>query len=193
MPKGQAERLAPMVAEALAAAGVAPAGLDGVAVCTGPGNFTGVRIGVTFARGLALSLGRPAVGVTRFEALAAAEARRAGPGRVAVALSARRGEIAAQVLDATDPDAPEALADPVQGTPEAVAAALASLAPARAIGPLPDRAAAPADDLADAAEIARLAARRLASGEPLPRPAPVYLRPPDAASPSEAPPALLTP
>jgi tRNA threonylcarbamoyladenosine biosynthesis protein TsaB len=70
MAKGQAERLMPMLEEVLDEAGVAWAGLDAVAVCVGPGNFTGLRLSVAAARGLALSLGKPAVGVTRFEALA---------------------------------------------------------------------------------------------------------------------------
>ena len=71
MDRGQAERLLPMLEEMLAEAGVGWRDLDGIGVVTGPGNFTGVRLAVAAARGLALALGIPAVGVTVFEALAA--------------------------------------------------------------------------------------------------------------------------
>jgi tRNA threonylcarbamoyladenosine biosynthesis protein TsaB len=87
--RGQAERLLPMLEEMLAGAGVGWGELDGIAVCTGPGNFTGVRIGVAAARGLALALGVPAVGVTAFEALA-------GPGEATVAIEDRRGTVFVQ-------------------------------------------------------------------------------------------------
>lgn len=70
MTRGQAERLAPMVREAAEQAGVAFDQIDRVAVTTGPGSFTGVRVGLSFARALALSIGKPCVGVSTLEALA---------------------------------------------------------------------------------------------------------------------------
>ena len=56
MARGQVEHLMPMLEEVLAEAGIAWADLDGIGVCTGPGNFTGTRISVSAARGLALGV-----------------------------------------------------------------------------------------------------------------------------------------
>lgn len=68
MPRGQERRLPGLVAELLAEAGVTLAELDRIAVITGPGSFTGLRIGVAYARGLALVTGATAIGVTSLEA-----------------------------------------------------------------------------------------------------------------------------
>ncbi len=68
MAKGQAEHLMPMLEDVLAENGLTWADLDAISVGTGPGNFTGIRISVSAARGLALGLGVPAVGVTHLEA-----------------------------------------------------------------------------------------------------------------------------
>ena len=71
MAKGQAERLVPMLDELLAGEGVDWPAITCLAVGVGPGNFTGIRIAVALARGLALGLKVPAVGVTGFEAAGA--------------------------------------------------------------------------------------------------------------------------
>lgn len=70
MQRGQAERLAPMVRDVVRNAGKSFADLDRVAVTIGPGSFTGVRVGLSFARALAVALGRPCLGVSTLEALA---------------------------------------------------------------------------------------------------------------------------
>ena len=68
MTRGQDARLATLCDEVLAQAGVTMDALDRIAVVTGPGSFTGVRVGVAFARGLALALEIPCLGVTSLEA-----------------------------------------------------------------------------------------------------------------------------
>ncbi len=96
--RGHAEHLPPMVDAALAAAQAGYAEIDRIAVTTGPGSFTGVRVGVAYARGLALALDIPAVGVGSLDALAFPLAR-SGKGTVVAVLDARRGEVYALVRD----------------------------------------------------------------------------------------------
>ncbi|MEY4697172.1 MAG: tRNA ((37)-N6)-threonylcarbamoyltransferase complex dimerization subunit type 1 TsaB, partial [Pseudomonadota bacterium] len=100
MEKGQAERLIPLLEDLLSDAGLHWRDLSALAVGTGPGNFTGVRIAVAAARGLALSLGIPALGVTRLQALA-----HGLPRPVMVVEDARRGEVYAQEFGTDRPDA----------------------------------------------------------------------------------------
>jgi len=70
MSRGQAERIAPMVQEAARGAGIALKQVSRVAVTVGPGSFTGLRVGLAFARAAALAIGAPCVGVNTLEALA---------------------------------------------------------------------------------------------------------------------------
>jgi tRNA threonylcarbamoyladenosine biosynthesis protein TsaB len=99
MPRGHAEALAPMVRDALCEGGLAMRALDRLAVTTGPGTFTGQRVGLSFMRGLRLALARPLVGITTLEAMAAAAAPEAGGAPVAVLHAARRGEVYAALYD----------------------------------------------------------------------------------------------
>ena len=97
--KGHAEHLMAVIETALKAGGIGYPDLDVVAVSIGPGSFTGLRVGVSTARGLALALKIPAIGVTTLEALAA-EGANTFPGRaVLAALDAGREEIHAALYD----------------------------------------------------------------------------------------------
>src|SRR5690242_7482124 len=90
MPTGQAERLFPALEDLLARSGIAYADLTRIAVTTGPGSFTGLRIGLSAARGLGLALNIPVLGVHSLLAYSLA-----GPADrpFAVLMDARRGEV----------------------------------------------------------------------------------------------------
>jgi len=94
MPRGQAERLLPMIQETLDAGGTHYDDLDGVCVTCGPGAFTGLRIGLAAARGIALAGQVPLVGLSTFEALAV---RADGP--CLVAIDTKRRDIYLQRFD----------------------------------------------------------------------------------------------
>lgn len=98
--KGHAEVLMDYIERVMTQSGIAMSDLDRVAVNVGPGSFTGVRIGVSAARGFALALDRPAIGISAFDALAS-EVAISHPGQpVLVVLEAHRGEIYAQAFGA---------------------------------------------------------------------------------------------
>lgn len=178
--KGHAEHLMAVIAEALEKAATGYVGLDAIAVSVGPGSFTGLRVGVSTARGLALALKIPAIGVTTLEALAA-DAASAFPNRaVLAALDAGREEIHAALYDETSV---LTYGPSVITLPEAVAmatehsAALAGTAAAQIAALAGDGFdVGPRTATADIATYARLAASK-GAGE---RPKPLYLRGADA-------------
>lgn len=165
--KGHAEHLMGAIDAALKAAGSTYADLDGIAVSVGPGSFTGVRVGVAAARGLALALKVPAVGVTTLEALAD-EARDADPGRPVVArIEAGRGQAYLAGFSAA-------------GAPAFGPAALSLEAAEAFVREAGADAVLAAGTTADIATYARLAARKLAAGPSPQKPKPLYLREADA-------------
>jgi len=109
---GHAQQLLGLIADVTMRAGIAPGDVDRIAVGVGPGSFTGLRIGVATARGLAQASGAELVGVSSLEALALG----AGEGRVLAAIDARRGELFVGAWEAGEP-----LLAPVAMAPAAVA------------------------------------------------------------------------
>ncbi len=87
MSRGHQERLAPMVAEVMAAAEVDFARLNRIAATVGPGSFTGLRVGLSFAKAMALALDIPCVGIGTLQALAHGH-----EGLVLAITDARRGQ-----------------------------------------------------------------------------------------------------
>jgi len=194
MAKGQAERLMPMLGELLAVEGVGFRDLSGLAVGTGPGNFTGIRIAVAAARGLALALKLPAVGVSQFEI----QAEGAGEGPLLISLPAPQGRAYLQHFSGGVAVAAPHLLTPGEGdadlsrlSADVTGHAAAEIAAGLGLGHslLPHWSARDGFDLPQV--MIRIAARRIASGGALPRPAPLYVRPADAAPPSDPPPVIL--
>ncbi len=178
MDKGQADRLIPLLEELLTEAGAGWRDLSAIGVGTGPGNFTGIRIAVSAARGLALALGKPAIGISAFEAMA-----HNLPRPLLATVDARRGAAYVQQLDHGAPLITTAEDLPSEYEGLACTGTLADVFAARTGGMvLP-----PAVPLAEG--IAREALARL--DQPGPRPAPLYLRAADALPPSDPPPVHL--
>lgn len=103
--RGHAERLAPMVSEILEQAGLEAGNIDRIGVTIGPGSFAGTRVGVAFARGLALSANATAFGISNLAIWAAAQDARP----LAVLHDAKRGEVILQVWQDDAPEASERL------------------------------------------------------------------------------------
>lgn len=93
MERGHAETLAPMVRDVMRTAGIDIQSIDRLAVTTGPGTFTGQRVGLAFMRGLRIALERPLMGVTTLKAMAAAALYESGFETAAAVHDARRGEV----------------------------------------------------------------------------------------------------
>lgn len=169
MARGHAERLAPLAEAAMLAAGLSFAALDRIAVTTGPGSFTGLRVGLAFARGLAAALQRPCIGVSTLKVLALEEG---SEGRRAGAIAAPGGVFFAVYQNGSEVVAPARMT---------AAEACALLEGARAAGPgAALLGAASSREHPDATVLARLAAALDPAQHP---PQPLYLREPYAEMP----------
>lgn len=181
MARGHQERIGPVVREVVTAADGFDA-LDRIGVTVGPGSFTGLRVGLAFALGLGAALGRPVLGLSTVDGLAASVA---ADGRVAAAVDARRGQVYLRTYVDGVPDrepapmdleAARALLVDTGGSWRVVGSGAALIAPEGAeIIDLP---------AADLAALARLAGQ----ADPETHPArPMYLRAPDATPPTRLP------
>jgi tRNA threonylcarbamoyladenosine biosynthesis protein TsaB len=182
--------------QALRAAGLSPAALDAIACGAGPGSFTGLRVGLAVAKGLALATGKPLLLVSSLQALALDLARSASAGEAFTAvpcIDAGKGEVYASAcaVDASGAVAPGG--EPWRLAPSALAERVASIGQATVGGNGAERHAAALDaafgvrarrttvEGPSAVSIAALALPRLARGESddLDKAVPVYGRPPD--------------
>jgi tRNA threonylcarbamoyladenosine biosynthesis protein TsaB len=184
MVRGHAEALVPLIARVMDKAYVTFFELDRIAVTTGPGSFTGLRVGISAARGIALAVNKPALGLSTLAAYAAPHIADDDSVPIAVAIDARHEHVYLQVFG---PGGRTLVAPRIASIRDAVRAAMAG--PARLVGsaaqliakawpngepppPLVDAQVAPDIDW-----VARLGAAAADSHAP---PKPLYLRAPDA-------------
>jgi tRNA threonylcarbamoyladenosine biosynthesis protein TsaB len=192
---GHSEALMPMLNRVMASAGLTPHDIDIVAVAIGPGGFTGIRVGLAAATGIALASGARLIGVTGFAAVAHAlrHDRRFQASSLLVALDSRREDLYLQffALDTAIPLAPpqallpDQLPDyvgrfmisaPLLIAGDAAAAAAAALAGHAVVVVVPDSAP-------DAIGVALAACEQVGSAATAEPVRPLYLRPPDVTLP----------
>lgn len=177
MERGHAEALAPMVAAVMHHSGLGFSQIDRIAVTTGPGTFTGVRIGLSFARGLGVALGIPVIGIDSLSAIAANEI---SGGALLVVCDARNDEVYAASFDPARKLTASPRITTLGGAAKDVPAnTLVIGTAARAVlaaSGRSDLGASSAGDVPVAAQFAHLAAHAVPAGMP----APLYLRAPDA-------------
>src|ERR1700710_2815803 len=98
MKRGHAEALMPLIARVIEASGIGFAALDRIAVTTGPGSFTGLRVGLSAARGIALAANKPVVGLPTLTAYAAPVVSQDGEQPVLSAIDARHDQVYFQMV-----------------------------------------------------------------------------------------------
>jgi tRNA threonylcarbamoyl adenosine modification protein YeaZ len=184
MVRGHAEALMPLIARVMDLAEAEFAGLDRISVTTGPGSFTGLRVGISAARGLALASGKPAIGLSTLSGFAAPHIAEDDTSNVVVAIDARHDHVYLQIFGT---NGRTIVAPRIAPLREAVRAAMT--APARLVGSganllaavWPKNAEQPLlieqRSAPDIAWIARLGA---AAADGYASPKPLYLRAPDA-------------
>lgn len=177
MERGHAEALAPMVEDAMRDAKIEFTSLDRLAVTTGPGTFTGQRVGLAFMRALRIALHRPLIGITTLAAMEEAAKTEAGLTRAIALHDARRDEVYVEIDEKPQvllfDDAMRMLRN-IGGDPPI---ALAGTAAVRACDALSKRFVLSTVRQPDALWVARLAGEASATDAP---PRPLYLRAPDA-------------
>lgn len=190
-PRGHAEAIGGMVEHVMARAQCAFSDLDRIAVTTGPGSFTGVRVGLAAARGIGLAANLPVIGITTFEAVAAnARGEAAAPHPICVLFDARRGGVYMQIFS---PDLLELTAPCVCSIAEAAGtlgnkkflAIGSGVEPVMQIDETLSEQLILSSALAvpDAEKIAQLAVKKSIE---IAQPIPLYLRKPDAKLPKKS-------
>jgi tRNA threonylcarbamoyl adenosine modification protein YeaZ len=184
MVRGHAEAVMPLIARVMDAAGLEFMSLDRVAVTTGPGSFTGLRVGIAAARGIALAAAKPAIGLSTFAGFAAPHIAADDSTPLVAAIDARHEQVYLQVFGS---GGRSIVAPRVAPLREAVRAAMTGSA--RVVGSAAGLIAAawprleppPAlVDQRDACDIGWIARLGAAASDPDGPPRPLYLRPPDA-------------
>jgi tRNA threonylcarbamoyl adenosine modification protein YeaZ len=184
MTRGHAESLMPLIRRVMARCELDFSELDRVAVTTGPGSFTGLRVGIAAARGIALAAGKPALGVSTLSAYAAPHLADDGKTPVVAAIDARHARVYLQVFA---PGGRIVIGPRLAGLDEAVRAA--SEAPARIVGSaarlIAERLTGAAErpvciDQTDAVDIAWVARMGAVLPQAQSPPKPQYLRAADA-------------
>lgn len=196
MKRGHAEALMPLIARVMQAARLSFTALDRIAVTTGPGSFTGLRVGISAARGLALAAGKPAIGLTTLSAYAASIVSQNRPAPVISAIDARHDHVYVQIVAG---DGSQLVRPQVLSIDDAIAASTfgAPHLVGNAAGLLADRwpkdAPAPIAVEPEAAPDIAWVAWLGAAADPHSTPArPFYLRAPDA-KPAALPPLAVQP
>jgi tRNA threonylcarbamoyladenosine biosynthesis protein TsaB len=190
MERGHAEALAPMVADVVRESGLAFSVLERLAVTTGPGTFTGQRVGLAFMRGLRVALKRPLIGITTLDAMCAAALAETQTQYAAAIHDARRGEAYLSVVSTTQTVLPpslvvldQAAAKISASIPSGASVALAGMA-AEVVAAKMSAGYLTSVRQPDARWVARLARHAPETNDP---PHPLYLRAPDAKLPTARP------
>jgi tRNA threonylcarbamoyladenosine biosynthesis protein TsaB len=183
MARGHAEALMPMVERVMQAAALSFAALDRIAVTVGPGSFTGLRVGISAARGLGLAAGKPVVGVTTLSAFAAPYLSESG-GPIVSLIDARHDHVYMQAVSSAGAPLIRPRVAPIADTFAAVSFGMPRLA-GNAARMVADR--WPADiasptsiEQQSAVDIIWVAWLGVAANPETSLPRPLYLRPPDA-------------
>jgi tRNA threonylcarbamoyladenosine biosynthesis protein TsaB len=191
MKRGHAEALMPLIARVMKESGIPFASLDRIAVTTGPGSFTGLRVGLSAARGIGLAANKPVVGLTTLTAYAAPIVGQNAEQPVISAIDARHGHVYFQVVSGNGSPLIRPCVAPIEealgasrfGAPHLVGNAAKILAdrwPAHAPPPFKVD-AQPAPDISWVAWLGAAVSPNTAPARPF------YLRAPDAKLPTDPP------
>jgi tRNA threonylcarbamoyladenosine biosynthesis protein TsaB len=184
MARGHAEALMPMIARVMDEGRIEFSELDRIAVTIGPGSFTGLRVGIAAARGIALVSGKPAVGISTLSAYAAPHIANEEGAAIAAAIDARHGSVYLQVFASAGrtlvPPAVATISDAVYAATSGPVRLVGSGAALLQAAWPPDQPAPLVVDSQDATAIEWVARLGAAAPKTDVAPTPLYLRAPDA-------------